>query len=222
MDLFTTVILGIVEGISEFLPISSTGHMILASHLMGLTHTDFLKSFMIAIQVGAIASVIFLYWRMLVVDIEVIKRIIAAFIPTGILGLIFYKPVKNYLLGSETVVLWSLLLGGIFLVVFELWYKEKEGASSEIRDLSYKYAVIIGFFQSIAMIPGVSRSASTIVGGLILGLKEKPSWNFPSCWLFPQCLRPRCTTSPKRAHKCHCRKCITLPWDSLPPLLLPF
>jgi undecaprenyl-diphosphatase len=173
MDLLTTVILGIVEGISEFLPISSTGHMILASHLMGLTHTDFLKSFMIAIQVGAIASVIFLYWRMLVVDIEVIKRIIVAFIPTGILGLIFYKPVKNYLLGSETVVLWSLLLGGIFLVVFELWYKEKEGASSEIRDLSYKYAVIIGFFQSIAMIPGVSRSASTIVGGLILGLKRK-------------------------------------------------
>lgn len=173
MDLFTSIILGIVEGISEFLPISSTGHMILASHLMGLTHTDFLKSFEIAIQVGAISSVIFLYWRMLLVDFEVIKRIIVAFIPTGVLGLTFYKLVKGYLLGSAYVVLWSLLLGGIFLVVFELWYKEKEDATSEIRYLSYKNAIIIGLFQSIAMIPGVSRSASTIVGGLILGLQRK-------------------------------------------------
>jgi undecaprenyl-diphosphatase len=171
MDLLTSIILGIVQGISEFLPISSTGHMILASHLMGLTHTEFLKSFEIAIQGGTILSV--LYWRKLFVDVEVIKRIIVAFIPTGVLGLTLYKLIKGYLLGSETVVLWSLLLGGIFLVVFELWYKEKEDATGEIRDLSYKNAVIIGLFQSIAMIPGVSRSASTIVGGLILGLKRK-------------------------------------------------
>jgi undecaprenyl-diphosphatase len=173
MDLITSFILGIVQGVSEFLPISSTGHMILASHFMGLTHTEFLKSFEIAIQAGTILSVVFLYWRKLLVDIEVIKRIIVAFIPTGVLGLTLYKLIKGYLLGSETVVLWSLLLGGIFLVVFELWYKESEDATSEIRDLSYKNALIIGLFQSIAMIPGVSRSASTIVGGLILGLKRK-------------------------------------------------
>lgn len=173
MDLITSFILGIVQGVSEFLPISSTGHMILASHLMGLTHTEFLKSFEIAIQAGTILSVVFLYWRNLLVDFEVIKRIIVAFIPTGVLGLTLYKLIKGYLLGSETVVLWSLLLGGIFLVVFELWYKESEDATSEIRDLSYKNALIIGLFQSIAMIPGVSRSASTIVGGLILGLKRK-------------------------------------------------
>jgi len=173
MDLITSFILGIVQGVSEFLPISSTGHMILASHLMGLTHTEFLKSFEIAIQTGTILSVVFLYWRKLLVDVEVIKRIIVAFIPTGVLGLTLYKLIKGYLLGSETVVLWSLLLGGIFLVVFELWYKESEDATSEISDLSYKNALIIGLFQSIAMIPGVSRSASTIVGGLILGLKRK-------------------------------------------------
>ena len=173
MDLITSFILGIVQGVSEFLPISSTGHMILASHLMGLTHTEFLKSFEIAIQAGTILSVVFLYWRKLLADFEVIKRIIVAFIPTGVLGLTLYKLIKGYLLGSETVVLWSLLLGGIFLVVFELWYKESEDATTEIRDLSYKNALIIGLFQSIAMIPGVSRSASTIVGGLILGLKRK-------------------------------------------------
>ncbi len=91
MDLLTAIILGIIEGVTEFLPISSTGHMILASHLMGLEHTEFLKSFEIAIQVGAILSVVALYWRLLLVDFEVIKRVIVAFIPTGILGLTLYK-----------------------------------------------------------------------------------------------------------------------------------
>lgn len=173
MDFITAFILGIVQGISEFLPISSTGHMILASHLMGLKHTEFLKSFEIAIQAGTILSVVVLYWRSLLVDFEVIKRLVVAFIPTGVLGLTLYKLIKGYLLGSETVVLCSLLIGGIFIIAFEYWYREKEDATSEIREISYKNAVIIGLFQSIAMIPGVSRSASTILGGLWLGLKRK-------------------------------------------------
>ena len=147
--------------------------MILASHLMGLKHTEFLKSFEIAIQAGTILSVVVLYWRSLLVDFEVIKRLAVAFIPTGVLGLTLYKVIKGYLLGSETVVLCSLLIGGIFIVAFEYWYREKEDATSEIREISYKHAVIIGLFQSIAMIPGVSRSASTILGGLWLGLKRK-------------------------------------------------
>jgi undecaprenyl-diphosphatase len=147
--------------------------MILASDLMGLEHTEFLKSFEIAIQVGAISSVVFLYWRLLLVDFEVIKRVIVAFIPTGVLGLTLYRVVKSYLLGSTAVVLWSLFLGGLFLIAFEYWHREKEDAASEIRQMSYKTALIIGLFQSIAMVPGVSRSASTIIGGLILGLKRK-------------------------------------------------
>lgn len=173
MDFITAFILGIVQGISEFLPISSTGHMILASHLMGLKHTEFLKSFEIAIQVGTILSVVVLYWRSLLVDFEVIKRLVVAFIPTGVLGLTLYKLIKGYLLGSEIVVLCSLLIGGILIVAFEYGYREKEDATSEIREISYRNAVIIGLFQSIAMIPGVSRSASTILGGLWLGLKRK-------------------------------------------------
>jgi undecaprenyl-diphosphatase len=147
--------------------------MILASDLMGLEHTEFLKSFEIAIQVGAISSVVFLYWRLLLVDFEVIKRVIVAFIPTGVLGLTLYRVVKSYLLGSTAVVLWSLFLGGLFLIAFEYWHREKEDAAGEIRQMSYKTALIIGLFQSIAMVPGVSRSASTIIGGLILGLKRK-------------------------------------------------
>jgi len=140
---------------------------------MGLEHTEFLKSFEIAIQVGAISSVVFLYWRLLLVDFEVIKRVIVAFIPTGVLGLTLYRVVKSYLLGSTAVVLWSLFLGGLFLIAFEYWHREKDDASGEIRQMSYKTALIIGLFQSIAMVPGVSRSASTIIGGLILGLKRK-------------------------------------------------
>ena len=173
MDFITALILGIVQGISEFLPISSTGHLILASHLMGLQHTEFLKSFEIAIQAGTILSVVALYWRSLLVDFEVIKRLAVAFLPTGLLGLTLYRLIKGYLLGSETVVLCSLLIGGILIIAFERWYREGETATGEIRAMSYKNALIVGLFQSVAMIPGVSRSAATILGGLLLGLKRK-------------------------------------------------
>jgi len=114
-----------------------------------------------------------LYWRSLLVDFEVIKRLAVAFLPTGVLGLTLYRLIKGYLLGSETVVLCSLLVGGILIVAFERWYREGEGATGDIRAMSYRNALIVGLFQSIAMIPGVSRSAATILGGLLLGLKRK-------------------------------------------------
>ena len=141
MDFITALILGIVQGISEFLPISSTGHLILASHLMGLKHTEFLKSFEIAIQAGTILSVVVLYWRSLLVDFEVIKRLAVAFLPTGLLGLTLYRLIKGYLLGSETVVLCSLLIGGILIIAFERWYREGENATGDIRAMSYKNAM---------------------------------------------------------------------------------
>jgi undecaprenyl-diphosphatase len=173
MTYLHTLILGIIEGVSEFLPISSTGHLMLASYLLHLKQTDFQKSFEIAIQLGAILSVVVLYWRALLVNFEILKRVITAFIPTAILGFIFYKIIKRVLLGSNTVVLYSLLIGGIFLVLFELWHREKESASEELSDISYSKSFMIGLCQAVAMIPGVSRSAATIIGGLILGIKRK-------------------------------------------------
>jgi undecaprenyl-diphosphatase len=173
MTYLHALILGIVEGISEFLPISSTGHLILASTLLHLKQTDFQKSFEIAIQLGAILSVVVLYWRALLVNFEILKRVITAFIPTAILGFIFYKIIKRVLLGSNTVVLYSLLIGGIFLVLFELWHREKESATEELSAISYSKSFMIGLCQAVAMIPGVSRSAATIIGGLILGIKRK-------------------------------------------------
>jgi len=173
MTYLHTLILGIIEGVSEFLPISSTGHLMLASYLLHLKQTDFQKSFEIAIQLGAILSVVVLYWRALLVNSEILKRVITAFIPTAILGFIFYKIIKRVLLGSNTVVLYSLLIGGIFLILFELWHREKESASEEISDISYSKSFMIGLCQAVAMIPGVSRSAATIIGGLVLGIKRK-------------------------------------------------
>ena len=173
MDIWTAIVLGIVEGVSEFLPISSTGHLILTAQLLGLGHTDFLKSFEIAIQMGAILSVVVLYWRSLLVDINVLKKVVVAFIPTGVIGLTLYKIIKGYLLGSEMVVLWSLFIGGIIIVGFELWHGRRPESAVGFEDISYKQAIIIGLFQSIAMIPGVSRSAATIIGGLALGLQRK-------------------------------------------------
>lgn len=172
LNFVQAAVLGVVEGITEFLPISSTAYLILAADFLRLEQTEFMKSFEIIIQLGAIMAVVFLYWREFL-KIEVLKRLMIAFIPTGILGLVFYKVVKQYLLGNIAVVLWSLFLGGIFLIVFEYLHKEKEDSLENIEKIPYKQCLIIGLFQSLAMIPGVSRSAATIIGGLILGLKRK-------------------------------------------------
>lgn len=173
MNLLTASILGVVEGITEFLPISSTGHLILAASVFKIPQSEFLKTFEIAIQLGAILAVIVLYWRLLILDKEIIKKIVVAFIPTAFIGFIFYKVIKSFFLGSLYIVLWSLLIGGILIVIFELWYQRKSKANQAVADISYKHAFLIGLFQSLAMIPGVSRSAATIITGLMLGMKRK-------------------------------------------------
>ncbi len=173
MNFFDSIILGAVEGITEFLPVSSTGHLILTSKILGLAQTEFVKSFEIAIQLGAILAVVWLYRNIFFKwNPEVWKRLIVAFIPTGILGLALHKYVKD-LLGSEAVVLWALFLGGIFLVLFDLLRKDRTDALAEISVMPYRTCATIGLFQSIAMIPGVSRSAATIVGGLLLGVSRR-------------------------------------------------
>ena len=173
MNFWQAIILGIVEGVTEFLPVSSTGHLILAGKLLGLQSTEFFTTFEIAIQVGAILAVVVLYGKSLLVNIEVWKRILAAFFPTMVVGFAFYHIIKIYFLGNAQVVIWALFLGGVFLVVFERMHKEKSEALEEIARLPYSKAFIIGLFQSLAMIPGVSRAAATIIGGLMLGLKRK-------------------------------------------------
>jgi len=105
-------------------------------------------------------------------DTEVLKRLIIAFIPTGIIGLLLYKLVKTYLLGNEAVVLWALALGGIALIAFEYWHTKSSDEASDVKAITYRQAILVGIFQSLAIVPGVSRSAATIVGGLLLGINR--------------------------------------------------
>jgi undecaprenyl-diphosphatase len=173
MGFLEALILGIIEGITEFLPVSSTAHLILTNSLLNVPQTDFVKSFEIAIQFGAILSVVYLYWRDLFVNIEVAKRLAAAFVPTAVLGFLFYKIVKGFLFETNSIIVGALIVGGIGLIVFELLHKESDSAIDEIAEIPYSKCAILGLCQSLAMVPGVSRSAATIIGGLLLGLQRK-------------------------------------------------
>ncbi|MBU1038715.1 undecaprenyl-diphosphate phosphatase [Patescibacteria group bacterium] len=173
MTWWHSIILGVVEGITEFLPISSTGHLILVGQWLKLPASEFLKSYEIVIQLGAILAVVVLYWRRLLLNWETIKKLAVAFVPTAVLGLVFYKFIKAYLLGNSLVVLVALFLGGCGLIVFEKIYQTKEIKKIAEDNVSYRQALWIGLAQSLAMVPGVSRAAATIVGGLAVGLPRK-------------------------------------------------
>ncbi len=171
MSIFQAIILGIVEGVTEFLPISSTGHLILVSELLHISQTEFVKSFEIAIQLGAIGAVVWLYWKDLIRPI-ILKKLFVAFLPTAVIGLLLYKFVKQHLIGNDSVVIWALFLGGIFLILFERFFARKVHDDS-IDSISYKQSMLIGLFQAIAIIPGVSRAAATIIGGLSIGIRRR-------------------------------------------------
>ena len=177
MNPFEAVILGIVEGLTEFLPVSSTGHLILTSTLLGLKQTEFQKTFEVVIQLGSILAVVFIFYKRLFTDIELWRRIIVAFIPTGTLGFLLYKFIKGYLF-NPYVVSTMLILGGIAFILVEYWLKKHPPEYSDEDQIPYWKAFAIGLFQSLAMIPGTSRSGSTIIGGLLLGLDRKTAAEF--------------------------------------------
>ncbi len=173
MDISTAIILGIVEGITEFLPISSTGHLLLVERFLAIPPSDFVTTFTIGIQLGAIFAVCGLYWRDLLKDWEVWKKIAAAFIPTALIGLTLYSIVKTYLLVNLSVIIWALLVGGIALLLAEWLLVNRAETVNSIETISYKQALMVGLFQSIALVPGVSRAAATIIGGMALGISRE-------------------------------------------------
>lgn len=188
MDFLQAIILSVVEGLTEFLPISSTGHLVLISRLLNITQTEFVKSFEIIIQLGAIFAILFLYWRTILENKKIWKIILTAFIPTAIVGFIFYKTVKVFLLGNPLITLLALFVGGIILIILEKLYKEKEHHAGSLEKISFKNAFLIGVFQSISIIPGVSRSAATIIPALFLGTKRKTAVEFSFLLAIPTML----------------------------------
>jgi undecaprenyl-diphosphatase len=172
MTTFQAFILAIIEGITEFLPVSSTGHMILASSFFGIEHDDFTKLFTIVIQLGAILSVIVLYFKRFFQSFKFYFKIIVGFIPAVILGLLFSKKIDALLENPVTVAV-SLLIGGILLLKVDDWF----GNSTE-TEITYPTAFKIGLFQCIAMIPGVSRSGASIVGGMSQKLTRSAAAEF--------------------------------------------
>lgn len=175
MNIIHVIVLAIIEGITEFLPVSSTGHMIIASSVMGIASNDFVKLFTVAIQLGAILSVVVLYFKRFFQTVDFYLKLIVAFIPAAIFGLLFSKKIDELLESALTVGI-MLFVGGIILLFVDKWFNKTD--VKEEKEIDYLTALKIGFFQCIAMIPGVSRSAATIVGGMSQKLSRKAAAEF--------------------------------------------
>jgi undecaprenyl-diphosphatase len=176
MDYIQAVILAIIEGITEFLPVSSTGHMIIASSFFGIAHDDFTKLFTVVIQLGAILSVVVLYFKRFFQTLDFYFKLLVAFIPAVVFGLLFSKKIDALLENPITVAV-SLVLGGIILLKVDDWFAPKEEAQTT-DEISYLTALKIGLFQCLAMIPGVSRSGASIIGGMSQKLSRTTAAEF--------------------------------------------
>lgn len=173
MTIFETIIIAIVEGLTEFLPVSSTGHMIITQGILGVESSDFVKLFTICIQFGAILSVLVLYWKRFFQTLSFYYKLFVAFIPAAIIGLLAGDFIDS-LLENVLVVAIMLVLGGVFMLFADKWFNKPQ----EDQTITYKKSFKIGLYQCIAMIPGVSRSMATIVGGMTQKLTRKNAAEF--------------------------------------------
>lgn len=177
MSYFQALIIAIIEGLTEFLPVSSTGHMILADSIMKIENAEFAKTFEIVIQLGAILAVLFLYIKRFFVGLSIYLKLLVAFLPTGVIGLLAYKTIKHYLFNPFTVSI-SLIVGGVILILLDKWSQQKKSEYKEVEDISYAGALKIGLIQCVSMIPGVSRAAATIFGGVFSGFNKAQAAEF--------------------------------------------
>lgn len=173
MSLFEAIVIAIVEGLTEFLPVSSTGHMIITQELLGMEINDFVKAFTVNIQFGAILAVVVLYWKRFFQSLEFYYKLFVAFIPAAVIGFLASDFIDS-LLENVAVVAVMLVLGGVILVFVDKWFNDPK----QDQTINYPTALKIGFFQVLAMIPGVSRSAATIIGGMTQRLDRKTAAEF--------------------------------------------
>jgi undecaprenyl-diphosphatase len=179
MTYWHALLLAIVEGITEFLPVSSTGHMIIASALLGIPPTPFFKLYLVLIQLGAILSVLVVYWKRFFQNIDFYLKLLVAFLPIVLVGLLFKKHI-DALLESVTTVAVMLVVGGVILLFVDRWFPQEDSQAGghPVTNPSFKEALMIGLFQCLAVVPGTSRSAATIVGGLTQKLTRRAAAEF--------------------------------------------
>ena len=177
MNLLHAIILGIIEGLTEFLPVSSTGHMIIGSTAMGIASHPFVKVFTVAIQLGTILSVVVLYWRRFFQNFNFYIRLLVAFLPAAFFGLLLKKYI-DALLENVVVVAVALIAGGVVFLFLDKYFEKQSKRDTSVDDITLPKALRIGLFQVISMVPGVSRSAATIIGGLTQGLSPKTAAEF--------------------------------------------
>jgi undecaprenyl-diphosphatase len=175
MNIIHVIILAVIEGLTEFLPVSSTGHMVVASALMGIGKDDFVKLFEIVIQLGAILSVVVLYFKRFFRSIDFYIKLVVAIIPALVFGALLNKHIKVWL-GNPLIVAATFIIGGIILLFVDDWFNKPQ--VTEEKDIKLPTAFKIGFFQCLAMIPGVSRSGASIVGGMYLKLSRRAAAEF--------------------------------------------
>ena len=174
MDIFQAIIIGIIEGFTEFLPISSTGHMIVASRFLGIEESALIKAYEVIIQFAAIMAVMLIYKdKMSFKKVLLWQKLILAFLPLAIVGFIFKDQIKT-LFNVQTVA-WMFIIGGFVFLIVEYFYKEKESHVSDVEEVSFMQALWIGIAQIFSLVPGTSRAGATIIGGLLTGLDRKTS-----------------------------------------------
>ena len=175
-DLYNALILGVIEGLTEFLPVSSTGHMILGATVLGIKLDDFWRSFLIVIQLGSILAVLFVFYKRLIQIFDLWLKLCFGFIPTVLIFILVSKFTQDLFNGY--LVATMLIIGGIIFILIELLHKGKEYSINSLDEISYKHALAIGAIQSLGMIPGTSRSGASIVGALLLGFNRKVATEF--------------------------------------------
>jgi len=184
MTIFDAMILGVVEGITEFLPISSTGHLIVASEFLGLEQTNVNKAFEVIIQFAAILAVVLNYpSKFTFSHINLWTKVFIAFLPIAIIGFIFSNQIKAMF--NIEIVAWMFIIGGIIFLVVERFYDEKETHTTDVEDVTFKQAIWIGIAQIFALIPGTSRAGASIIGAMLVKLNRKTSAEFSFLLAFP-------------------------------------
>lgn len=179
MTLIQAFVLGIVEGLTEFLPISSTFHLLMTAKVLGIEQTEFAKFFEIFIQAGAIIPLILLFWRELIKDRKLMLKIVAGFLPAAIIGVLLHKLIKTVFFSTDWLMIGMFIgVGMLFVVVEWLAQQQKLHCKDSIHDLSLMNALKTGLFQALAVIPGVSRSGATMMGGMVLGLTRSAAAKF--------------------------------------------